>query len=143
MWALHQIIKFDRYMGRFLIIMSILALTSCKDRRLLKYEQVVLEATKLQIVYNASNKTITIPEQQIVNFKHILSRNVKPELQREFINDVRIDIFKDNRRTAFLLINNSDKLPFVNFNSDSVNFGFRLTYGIGQTLNQYIAENNR
>ena len=130
-------------MGRFLIIMSFLALTSCKDRRLLKYEQVVLEATKLQIVYNASNKTIIIPEQQIVNFKHILSRNIKPELQREFINNVRIDIFKDNRRTAFLLINNRDKLPFVNFNSDSANFGFRLTYGIGQTIDHYIAENNR
>jgi hypothetical protein len=130
-------------MGRFFLFFLFISLTSCKDARILKYEHIVQEATKFEIVYNASDKTITIPEQQIGNFKDLLIRNIKPELQRKFINDVRIDIFRNNQKTAFLMITNGDKEPFANFNSDGLNFGFRLPYGIGQILEDLFAEKSR
>lgn len=83
---------------------------------------------------------MVIPTQQVENFKEILTRNVKPELQRKFINDVRVDFYKNSNRIAFLRITNGKASPFVNFNSDSLNFGFRLTYGLGMTIDDM---NNR
>jgi hypothetical protein len=107
------------------------------------YERIVRDADRFEIYYKATDKTVVIPERLTANFKDILTRNVIPETQRKFVNDVKVDIYKGNKQTAFLMIINGDKSPFVNFNSDKLNFGFRLTYGIGQAIDNLYSDNSR
>lgn len=128
-------------MVRLFIILISIALISCKDSKLQQYERIVKEADRFEIYYKATGKTVSIPKEQIDNFKDILTRNVKPELQRKFINDVQVNISKNNKRTAFLRIANGGTNPFANFSSDGLNFGFRLTYGIGMTIDNISSEN--
>lgn len=130
-------------MTRLSLIISILILTSCKDGKLREYESIVQEADRFDIYYNATNKTVTVPGQLAANFKSILTRNVKPEMQRKFIGNIRIDIYKSDQRTAFLTIAGSNTNPFANFNSGSLHFGFRLTYGIGQAIDNLYDGNSR
>ncbi len=125
-----------------LFIMILIALISCKNQNFQKYKSIVQKADKFEIYYKSVNKTVRIPEQDIDKFKDILTRNVKPELQRKFINKVRVDFYKNGNRIAFLMINNGNPSPFVNFNSDNLNFGFRLTYGIGMTIDNLYAQNS-
>ena len=75
-------------------------------------------ADKFEIYYKSNGETVIISPEQIKDFKAILTRNVKPEFQRKFINDVRVDFFKIYNRIAFLMIANGNTNPFVNFNSD-------------------------
>ena len=130
-------------MVRFILFITVIALTSCSDGKLKKYESIVRDADRFEIYYKSTNKTVAVPGQMTTNFKDILTRNVDPEIQRKFINDVKIDIYKGNKQIAFLMITNGDKSPFVNFNSDKLNFGFRLTYGIGQTIDNLYSDNSR
>jgi hypothetical protein len=127
-------------MARFLLFITIITLTSCSTEKLKRYQSIVRDADRFEIYYKATNKTIAVPERMNANFKDILTRNVNPETQRKFINDVKIDIYKGNKQTGFLMIINGDKSPFVNFNSDKLNFGFRLTYGIGQTIDNLYSD---
>jgi hypothetical protein len=45
-----------------------------------------------------------------------------------------IDLYNDNDRIGFILINSSSDQPFANFSSDSLGFGFVLPYGIDMFL---------
>ena len=130
-------------MVRFILFITMIALTSCNDGKLKKYESIVREADRFEIYYKSTDKTVAVPEQMTSNFKDILTRNINPETQRNFINDVKIGIYKENKEIGFLMIADGGKSPFVNFNSDKVNFGFRLTYGIGQTIDNLYADNSR
>jgi len=67
-------------------------------------------------------------------FKAILIRNIQPEKQRSTISNGDIALFRDSTKIAYLHINTNAKDPFVNFYSGSLNFGFRLTYGIGMFI---------
>jgi hypothetical protein len=131
------------YMVRFILIITAIALASCSDGKLKKYQSIVREADRFEVYYKSTNKTIAVPKQTTANFKDILARNVNPETQRKFINDVKIDIYKGNKQIAFLMVTNGGKSPFVNFNSDKLNFGFQLTYGIGQTIDNLYSDNSR
>jgi hypothetical protein len=130
-------------MARFILFITVFALASCSNGKFKKYEGIVNDADRFEIYYKSTNKTVAIPEQMTANFKDILTRNVNPATQRKFINDVKIGIYKGNKQIGFLMIANGGKSPFVNFNSDKVNFGFRLTYGIGQTIDNLYADNSR
>ena len=103
----------------------------------MKYKSIVRQADRFEVYYKSTDKTIAVEERMTANFKDILTRNVTPETQRKFVNDVKIEIYKENKLTAFLMINSG----FVNFDSDNLNFGFRLTYGIGQTIDDLYADN--
>lgn len=130
-------------MVRLFIILILIAHTSCKNSKLQQYESIVKEADKFEIHYKTTGKTVSIPKEEINNFKDILTRNIKPELQHKFINDIQVDISKNNKRTAFLRIATGGTNPFVNFNSNGLNFGFRLTYRIGMTIDDISNENIR
>ena len=120
-----------------------MALSSCNDAKLEMYKSIVQEADKFEICYKSTNKIITIPDQHIDKFKDILTRNVKPEALRKLIYDTRVNIFKNNNQIAFITIAFGNKNPFANFISDSLNFSFQLTYGIGMTLDNYSSLNSR
>lgn len=130
-------------MMRFVIIITIAALISCKDGKHKRYEKFVQEADRFKVFYNATNKTVTVPEHSTENFKKILTRNVEPEMQRKFMADVRIDIFTGGKRTAFLMITNRGTNPFVNFGSNGMSFCFPLTYGMGQAVENLYANASR
>ena len=124
-------------MVRLVLISMSICLTSCQESKLRRYERIVKEADKFEIYYKSTNKTVSVPKEDIDNFKRILIRNITPEVRRKFINDVQVNLYKGNKCTASLMISNGGPKPFANFFSDSLGFGFRLTYRIGMTIDEY------
>ena len=119
-------------MSRVIIILSLLAFVSCTE--LNQYQQIIAATNRIEISYRDSSKTIILTEQQTAAFKNILTRNVIPKLQRKFLYDVIIDLYKDTNRIGFIRILNNPEHPFANFSSDSLSFGFDLPYGIGMFI---------
>ncbi len=118
------------------IILILFFAASCNDNKLQNYERIVNSADKFEIHYKNTGRIITIPDSLKSNIKNILTRDIKPESQRKFINDVSIQLYKGGIKSGTLMITNNATKPFVNFKSDSLNFGFRLTYGIGMTIGE-------
>jgi hypothetical protein len=84
------------------------------------------------ITYKESGIKRILTKVEIETFKNHLKRHIEPESQRYFMNDVLIELYSDSSKIGSLLIYYGGKTAgFVNFNSDSLNFGFPLTYGIG------------
>ncbi len=119
-------------MVRFLLIIIVVALTSCGKAKLRNYESIVQTANRFEIVYASHSETVS--EQEVVHFKDILISDVKPEMKRKFITDVRVDIYKGYIRTGSLTMSLNRANGFVNFNSDSLNFGFPMTYRMGMYI---------
>ena len=63
-----------------------------------------------------------------------MKRNIKPEYQRKFIAQQKIEIYKQGKLLGVLLISGTKEDPFVNFTNEKFGFGFKLTYGIGMSL---------
>ncbi len=112
----------------------ILFIPACKHKELNQYKKIIQQADRFEIYYKSNGSTIDIPRQELDNFKEMLTQNIKPDSQRKFINNVTINVYQNNQRTAFMLIATSGVNSFVNFNSDSVHFGYGLTYRLGMTL---------
>ncbi|MGK7391078.1 MAG: hypothetical protein ACNS60_12035 [Candidatus Cyclobacteriaceae bacterium M2_1C_046] len=111
-----------------------LVLISCSNNdKLEQYRKIVNSAEVIEIIYNSSERTIQISDEQIGNFKNILLRNIKPEYQSKFMADVIINFYNNSEQIGFLTISRENST--VNYNSDDTNFGFDLTYGIGMYLN--------
>ena len=120
------------FMSRVIIILSLLFFVSCTE--LNQYQQIIAATNRIEISYRDSGKTIILTEQQTVAFKNILTRDVIPKLQRKFLYDVVIDLYKDSNRIGYIRILNNPEHPFANFSSDSLGFGFDLPYGIGMFI---------
>ncbi len=127
--------------GVFLMLISFVP--ACKDEEFRQYKKIIQQADRFEIYYKSNGSTIDIPKQELDNFKEVLTQNIKPDLQRKFINNVTINVYQNNHRTAFMLITTGEENPFVNFNSDSLHFGYGLTYRIGMTLDYIINANDR
>lgn len=121
-------------MMRILVSLTALVLFSCKNANLKVYKQIAQKADKFEIFYRIANTTVIIPDQEVAAFRNVLARNVEPEFQRKIVGDTRINFYKSGERIAYPLIHDDDENAFVNFSSNNVNFGFRLTYELGQTL---------
>ena len=68
------------------------------------------------------------------SLKNILKRNVKPEHPKKIIAGHKIEIYKKGKLQGVLFITAAKEDPFVNFKNENVDFGFRLTNGIGMSL---------
>ena len=71
-------------------------------------------------------------EEEVDNMTSLLTRNLQQEVQRKFIPDNKIEVYKNDHLLGTLL--NSTKEGFVNFANEYLKVGFHLTYGIGQSL---------
>jgi hypothetical protein len=105
----------------------------CQGIAVQQYKSIVNHANRFEVYFIDINKTITIPPSEIQRFKDVITKDIKPEFQRKFIIDTRIDFFRDNQRIGYLMVQNG-KVPVANFNSDSLNFGFALTYRMGMWI---------
>ncbi len=123
----------------FLFTISLLFLFSCsRDERLDAYTQIVDNADKI-VFYVRHADTFAITKsidslEHLKNLKNILKRNIKPEYQRKFMAQQKIEIYRHDKLLGTLLISGITEKPFVNFTNDTFGFGFRLTYGIGNSL---------
>ena len=123
----------------FILTIIYLLLFSCsRDRRLQDYTQIVDSADKI-VFYFRHGDTFVITKsvessEHLHNLKNILKRNIKPENQRKFIAQQKIEIFGHEKLLGVLLINGTKEDPFVNFTNAKFGFGFKLTYGIGMSL---------
>ena len=117
------------------IILSLLALTflGCQDKEVQQYTSIVNQADRFEVHFIDKDRAITIPVGEIESFKDVVTKDVEPEMQRVFISDTRIDFFRGNQRIGYLIVQNG-KTPVANFNSDSLNFGFGLTYRMGMWI---------
>ena len=118
------------------IFIAFLTLTAYSQTKIDKYNSIIDQATRIEIKFKDSEKEIELDKNQVEIFKDILKRNIEPEIQRKFIADIQIDLYENESRIGFLMITYNESKPFVNFGSDDLNFGFELTYGIGQYLNE-------
>lgn len=113
-----------------------LILTACSQPKIDKYNSIIDRTTRIEITFKDSERKVELDKKQVEIFKDILKRNIEPEIQRKFIADTQIDLYKNDSRIGFLMITDNTTKPFVSFGSDDLNFGFQLTYGIGQYLNE-------
>jgi len=126
----------------YLFILA-LSLAACTQAKIEKYSSLVDRATYIEINFSESDKTIVLNNNQLHTFKDILRRNIKPKSQRKFTADIHVVLYEKESRLGNLLIINSTTNPFVNFSSDKVDFGFQLTYGIGQFLDELKSQTFR
>ncbi|MFI5406331.1 MAG: hypothetical protein ACHQ1D_07435 [Nitrososphaerales archaeon] len=123
----------------FLSTIGLLLVFSCsRDKQLDDYTQIVDSADKI-VFYERHADTFSITMsvdslEHLQNLKNILKRNIKPEYQRKFIAQRKIEIYKHQKLLGVLLISGTNEDPFVNFTNDTFGFGFKLTYGIGMSF---------
>jgi hypothetical protein len=123
----------------FLFIPCLLLLFSCsRDKRLDDYNKIVDSADKI-VFYARQADTFAIIKTvdslgYVQNLKNILKRNIKPDYQRKFIAQNKIEIYRHEKLLGVLLISGTKEDPFVNFTNEKFGFGFKLTYGIGMSL---------
>jgi hypothetical protein len=129
-------------MKRLFQILILLSLFSCIDRRISEYQTILSQVDNIQIEYKPLNKTAELNSGNVKMLKEILTRNIRPTIQRKFKSDTQVNLYSNGEKIGFLMINNDPDLPFVNFCSDKLNFGFQLTYGIGMYLDD-IKFNNK
>lgn len=115
---------------------------SSQDTTVQQYRSIVNQADRFEVYFIDINKTIRIPADETKSFKDVITTDIKPEMQRVFIGNIRIDFFRGNQRIGYLMLENS-KGADANFNSDSLNFGFGLTYRIGMWLGNMIEASPR
>jgi hypothetical protein len=108
-------------------------LTACNEK-LDQYQEIIDRIDRIDIHYKDINKDTSLSSQQMSTFKKMLVRNIKPNLQTKFNSDIIVHLYLEDKRIAFLQVHISERNPFVNFNSDELNFGFPLTYGLGMFL---------
>jgi len=78
---------------------------------------------------------IAIPSGDTAGFEELITTGIKPDIQKKFISNTRIDLFRDSQRIGYIMIQNG-KTPAANFNSQNLNFGFRLTYRLGMWISE-------
>lgn len=123
----------------FKILLLGLALTSCGPSKTDRYTSIINQTTRIKIEYLKFDEVIELDKSQTEVFKAILKRNVEPENQRKFQADIRVELYDNNEQIGVLTITDNGSTAFVNFDSEDLHFGFLLTYGIGQ----YLEERNQ
>lgn len=118
------------------ILILSLTLTACAQVKVTRYNSIVDQVTRVEIDFKNLDKRIKLDKIQVENFKAILKRNIEPEAQQKFVTDIQVDLYDNESRIGLLMITENQTKAFVNFGSDDLNFGFQLTYGIGQYLNE-------
>jgi hypothetical protein len=118
------------------VLFSLVVFSSCMDERKVHYYSTVDKVNRVTVEYINQDTIIELEKAQIDNFKEILKRNVQPEHQRKFQADIQVNLYDGKDKVGALLIYNDPDKPFVNFTSEELGFGFQLTYGIGQYLNE-------
>jgi hypothetical protein len=118
------------------ILIISLIITTCTPSNVNKYNSRIDRVSRIEIDFKNSDKKIELDKKQVEILKDILKRNIVPEYQRKFVTDIQIDLYDNENRIGFLMITDNSTKPFVNFGSNDLNFGFQLTYGIGQYLNE-------
>jgi hypothetical protein len=130
-------------MNRLFIVISTIVLTSCAGRTVKEYEQLIDRADRIVINKQEQHDSIVISTPpQLQNIKEVLKRNIKPEPPRKFTVERTIAIYANDKRLGLLMVSYGDN-SYVNFRSDSLNFTFPLTYGIGMSLSELTSENSR
>lgn len=126
------------------IMVSLLALSclGCMDKTVDRYKGIVNRTDRIEVNFKDLNKSIVIPTAKIERIKDVFTKEIKPEMQRVFIGDTWINLFHGNRKIGSLLIQNG-KAPFANFHSDSLNFGFSLTYRMGMWVSELTNASSR
>ena len=117
-------------MQRAIVVLLLIIFASCNND-LKHYEKIIETTDRIEVHYKNDKDTIILTPQQTSDFKNIFTTDVMPKLQSKFLYDVAVDFYKDSSRIGFIMISNNSVLPFANFSSDSLGFGFVLTYRMG------------
>lgn len=111
-------------------------MAACKDKRLHYYEQLINRSDRIVISSRENPDTLVFSSALTLNnIKEILKRNIQPEPSRKFMVDKLIKLYEAEKKIGVLMVSYGEK-SYVNFRSDSLNFTFPLTYGIGMFLNE-------
>ena len=125
---------------QIIALLTVFSFLGCKDATLQQYRNIVNQADRFEVVFISISKTISIPAGEIESFKDVITSGIKPEMQRVFIGDTRVDFFRRNQRIGYLMVS---KGSIANFNSDGLNFGFHLTYRMGMWIGNIIDASRR
>ena len=109
---------------------------SRSNKTISRYEKIVDQTDRITIEFKSIDKTVELDKIQVENLKGILISNIGSTSIRKFVADVQINLYSQGNRIGFLMVTENPDKPFVNFGSENLNFGFKLTYGIGRYLNE-------
>jgi hypothetical protein len=119
-------------MRQLIGLIFILTINSCsKINSLETYNKIIDSADKIRQLEQVDNEWRVTREvaakEDLQTLKDVLKRNIKLESKKELTPDNKFEIIKGDKVLGRVLILH----PFANFISDELEFGFRLTYGIG------------
>jgi hypothetical protein len=117
-------------MQRAIVVLLLIVFASCNND-LKHYEKIIETTDRIEVHYKNDKDTIILTPQQTNDFKNIFTTDVIPKIQQKFLYDIAVDLYKDSSRIGFIMLSNNSVLPFANFSSDSLDFGFVLTYRMG------------
>ena len=113
-----------------------MALLSCKDNRTKEYEKIVSQTARFKIHFLPEKKTFFLRQNEVEQFKQVLTSEIRPDTVSSFMADTRIELIGSDFQQigVIALIHNSR--PTASFNSEKLKFGFRLTYRIGMWVSE-------
>ena len=128
-----------------LLILTTLALISCDNRRN-DYGELVSEADSIVFSYNIEGRyreaQFLTDSSNLQFIKKLLTRNIEISDLNHFVGGSRIQLFNDGKNSGTIEI--SETVAKVNFSSAELEFGYGLTYGLGQFIgesrNEFLKE---
>ena len=88
------------------------------------------------VIKNSHKEMIILIGDTLNKYKTVLTRAVQPEGQKPIRNDFSIELYNRNHKIGDLSIQLDHLIPFANFNSGKLKFGFRVSYGLGMSLDE-------
>src|SRR3954467_9697876 len=98
----------------FLFIFLIMVVVACNDK-IGRYKRIINQVDNAKVEYLKDGKVIELSSNETEGLKKVLLRNIKPEPQKKFLSNFKIDIFNNGKRVGYFMIFNGEK-GFVNFN---------------------------
>ena len=132
-------------MKKILFILSILIAIHCgcsnSDKILSK--ELVEKTDQIILSKRIGDKFYAVKSLEKEDLKTIIdcvNVKFKKGYQNKFRGDYKLDLLNSDRKIASLKINYSKERPYVNFSSDSENYGYQLNYELSRYIDETISE---
>jgi hypothetical protein len=121
-------------MSRATVVLLCMVFAACSNY-VDYYQQVIDKTDRVEIYYRTNNDTIVLNRLQTKTFKKVFAEKIIPKPQMNFPDDFEIALYNKNVSLGVIQLRTNPSLPFANFKSDSLSFGFALTHQMGTFFN--------
>ena len=126
---------------RLIVVLFAIVLSGCSGKQDLEtYAQLVAETDQVQMKVLSTGQEIALTTAEVNAFKVLLTQNIEIKAPKEMKADVQVELLSAGKVIGYLMIARQPDAPFVNVNSEIVNLGLGLTYGIGMFIDEKEAQ---